>query len=298
MLLPVNLVSGANRKRSLPEFGSSTKCLYIRSFVNSQRPIIALPFKVLMLCFLAGIGIQSAFAQPAKGDTANYIQSYWYNGIGLLKRPLHFSGDQWITAAGSLVIVGSMTALDEPVNVVVADWQTDFANNFGKAGDVIGGAPFQLGISGSAMLVGSLAKSKPLLNFGLDNLQSQVFTGGVTFIVKNLFHRARPEAGEGAFAWYGPFNGWGNESFFSGHTALAFSTANMIFLHSKKKWWVGLLGFGTATAVGISRMQQQKHWSSDVMMGAIMGTVISTFVYKQQEKRRDAKQAVRLKILP
>ena len=67
----------------------------------------------------------------------------------------------------------------------------------------------------------------------------------------------------------------------------------MIFLHSHKKWWVGVLSFGGATAVGLSRMQQQKHWSSDVAMGAIMGTAISSWVYHQQEKRRAIKTRIK-----
>jgi membrane-associated phospholipid phosphatase len=242
---------------------------------------------MLMLC-----GVQAANAQYTKADTASYLASYWYHGVGLVKSPLRFTTDQWVTAAGSLVFVGSMVALDEPINAFAVNWTSEGWQSFGKAGDVAGGLPVQLGLSGSAILVGSLAKSKPILNFGLDNLQAQVFTGGIALVVKNLFHRARPLTNEGAFKWYGPFKNWGNDdyqSFFSGHTAIMFSTANMLFLHSKKNIWVGILGFGAATAVGVSRMQQQKHWSSDVVMGAIVGTAVSSFVYKQQEKRRNAK---------
>lgn len=238
--------------------------------------------------------LQSATAQTAKGDTATYLQSYWYNGIDLLKSPFHFSKEQWITTGGTILFSGAMIALDEPINLAMQRWTSEGANKFGEIGDVVGGAPFQLGISGGAMLVGAVAKNKAWLNFGLDNLQAQAFTGGFTLIVKNLFHRARPESGEGPYSWYGPFNGWGNDSYYSGHTALAFSTANMIFLHSKKKWWVGVLSFGAATAVGVSRMQQQKHWSSDVVMGAVMGTVISGWVYKKQEQRRAAKKQVKV----
>lgn len=237
--------------------------------------------------------LHSASAQNAKHDTATYVQSYWYNGVDLLKSPFHFSKEQWITTGGTILFSGAMIALDEPINLAMLRWNSDGANAFGKAGDVVGGIPFQLGISSGAMLVGAAAKNKAWVNFGLDNLQAQAFTGGVTLIIKNLFHRARPETGEGPYSWYGPFNGWGNDSYYSGHTALAFSTANMIFLHSKKKWWVGVLSFGAATAVGISRMQQQKHWSSDVVMGAVMGTVISGWVYKKQEQRRAAKKQVK-----
>lgn len=240
-------------------------------------------------------GLVAAHAQKNAADSASYIKSYWYNGIDLLKQPFGWGKDQWITAGGALVFTASMVSLDEAINQPMTNWNTQFAENFGKAGDIIGGLPVQAGITGSALLIGQLTKSKGLLHFGLDNLQAQAFTGAMALLFKNLSHRARPETGEGAFSWYGPFQQWGNdsyESFFSGHTALSFSTANMIFMHSGKKWWVGVLGFGTATAVGISRMQQQKHWSSDVVLGAIMGTAISSFVYKHQEKRRASKQQI------
>lgn len=248
-----------------------------------------------ILIALSATGIlQPATAQTTKLDTATYLQSYWYNGVDLLKAPFHFSKEQWITTGGTVLFAGAMITLDEPINLAMQRWTSDGAQRFGEIGAVVGGAPFQLGISGGAMLVGAASKNKGLINFGLDNLQAQAFTGGVTLIVKNLFHRARPYSGEGAYSWYGPFNGWGNDSYYSGHTALAFSTATMIFLHSKKKWWVGVLSFGAATAVGLSRMQQQKHWASDVVMGAVMGTVISGWVYKKQEQRRAAKKQVKL----
>jgi hypothetical protein len=232
---------------------------------------------------------QPAMAQRSPADSVSYLKSYWYNGLSLVQQPLHFNADQWITAGGCLVFVGSMVALDEAINVPVKNWNSDGANRLGRTGDVAGGLPVQLGISGSALLIGELANSKPLVHFGLDNLQAQMFTGGITLAFKYLFQRARPETGAGAFAWDGPFGGGKNDAFFSGHTALAFSTANMIFLHSRKKWWVGMLSFGSAAAVGLSRMQQQKHWGSDVVMGAIMGTAISSWVYHQQEKRRAIK---------
>lgn len=266
--------------------------MYIRTLVQ----MAALKHKRFLHFLLASMaigGAQPSIGQLTKRDTANYVQSYWYNGVDLLKSPFHFNKEQWITTGGTILFAGAVIALDEPINLTMETWDSKAANNFGKAGEIVGGAPFQLGISGGAMLVGAVTKKDGWLQFGLDNLQAQAFTGGITLIVKNVFHRARPETGEGAYSWYGPFNGWGNDSYYSGHTAMAFSTATMIFLHSKKKWWVGLLGYGAATAVGVSRMQQQKHWCSDVVMGAVMGTVISSWVYKKQEQRRTVKKQLK-----
>jgi membrane-associated phospholipid phosphatase len=186
--------------------------------------------------------------------------------------------------------------MDEALNIPFENWKTPGAEQFGKAGDVVGGLPFQLGLTGAALGIGYISRNKKWQNFALDNLQAQIFTGGITWVIKELTHRARPETGENNFAWYGPFNGKGNTSFFSGHTSLSFSTATMIYLHTGKKWWVGLLSYGAATAVGISRMQQQKHWASDVVAGALVGTAVSKFVYKHQEIRR--KQVKKLKPLP
>jgi membrane-associated phospholipid phosphatase len=160
----------------------------------------------------------------------------------------------------------------------------------------MGSGYFQFSITGLALGAGAIAHSKPLINFGLDNLQAQIFTSGITLFVKELTHRARPEEGEGAYKWYGPFKGSGNESFFSGHTSLSFCTATMIFLHSHKKWWVGVLGYTMATGIGVSRMQKEKHWASDVIVGATVGTAVASFVYRQQQKRRENNQ--KLTVIP
>jgi PAP2 superfamily len=216
----------------------------------------------------------------------SYIASYPKNIVSLVKTPFHWSADQWLQFGGSVILVGVLVPTDEVLNIPFENWTTSAAETFGEAGDVVGGAPFQFGLTGAALGVGLITKNKKWQNFALDNLQAQIFTGGLTWVVKELTHRARPETGEGNFAWYGPFHGQENKSFFSGHTSLSFSTATMIYLYTGRKWWVGALSYGTAAAVGISRMQQQKHWASDVVAGALIGTSVANFIYKQQQNRR------------
>jgi membrane-associated phospholipid phosphatase len=246
------------------------------------------------MAFLPAIAQKDSSSEKPSGNT--YIGSYPKNLAAMAKAPLRWNGDQWLQFGGSIILVGVLVPTDEVLNIPFENWTTPGAETFGDAGDVVGGAPFQLGLTGAALGVGWITKNKKWQNFALDNLQSQIFTGGFTWIFKELTHRARPETGEGNFAWYGPFHGQENKSFFSGHTSLSFSTATMIFLHTGKKWWVGALSYGAATAVGISRMQQQKHWASDVVTGAIIGTTVANFIYKQQESRRQ--KVFTLKTLP
>ena len=248
---------------------------------------------------LAAILVLHANAQIDTTTTLkkiSYLSSYPKNVGAMVTAPGHWKSEQWFQFGGSVVVVGALVTMDEVMNIPFKNWQSPFAINLGEAGDVVGGLPFQLGLTGAALGVGYISKNKKWQNFAFDNLQSQLFTGGITFVIKELAHRARPETGKDNYAWYGPFNGKGNQSFFSGHTSISFSTATMIFLHSGKKWWVGLLSYGTASVVGISRMQQQKHWGSDVVAGALVGTAVANFIYQQQEKRR--KQNTKLKPLP
>lgn len=41
----------------------------------------------------------------------------------------------------------------------------------------------------------------------------------------------------------------------------------------RSTWVIGPLMYGGATMVGLSRMYHDKHWASDVVLGAAIGTV-------------------------
>ena len=253
-------------------------------------------FITLLLC--SGVlATQAQKPDSTAAHTSGYVASYWHNGLRLIASPTKWRGDEWAKFGGTVAITSVIISMDEPISQVFFDWQTNVGTGFGNTGKAAG-IPFQLGLTGLALGVGAIAHNKPLVNFALDNLQAQVYTGGITWLAKELSSRARPRLGEGAYSWHGPFNksGDGYASFFSGHASLSYSTATMIFLHSNRKWWVGLISYTIATGISISRMQKQAHWASDVVLGAVVGSAVANFVYKQQEKRRHPAQ--KLTIIP
>ncbi|HSK12967.1 MAG TPA: phosphatase PAP2 family protein [Phnomibacter sp.] len=256
-----------------------------------------LRFFLLLCCFLTGVFSVVGQADSSRRPLSlSYLASYPRNMVAMVRSPAGWDREKWFQVGGSVILVGALIPMDEVLNIPFENWDTPGGEKFGETGDAVGDLPFQFGITGLAMGVGLVANNKQWQQFALDNLQAQLFTGGITWIVKELTHRARPYTENGNYAWYGPFSGSGHTSFFSGHTSLAFSTATMIFLHSGRKWWVGALGYGVASGVGLSRMQQQQHWASDVLAGALVGTAVSGFIYRQQEKRRSDIQ--KLKPLP
>ena len=63
-------------------------------------------------------------------------------------------------------------------------------------------------------------------------------------------------------------------SFPSGHTATAFMTATMLAKeYGFRSPWVGIGAYTVASATGLMRMANNKHWLSDVLTGAGIGIV-------------------------
>lgn len=71
-------------------------------------------------------------------------------------------------------------------------------------------------------------------------------------------------------------DGSNRHSFPSGHTATAFMTATMLAKeYGHKSPWIGVGAYTVASATGLMRMANNKHWLSDVMTGAGIG-ILST----------------------
>lgn len=90
-------------------------------------------------------------------------------------------------------------------------------------------------------------------------------------------------------------------SFPSGHTATAFTAATILHKEyglTRSPWW-SILGYGCATTTGIMRTLNNRHWISDVLVGAGIG-VISTdlgymmadLIFKKKGINREPRQGV------
>ena len=69
-------------------------------------------------------------------------------------------------------------------------------------------------------------------------------------------------------------------SFFSGHTSQAFTGATALYLEYKdSNKLYALSGYGFSTATGILRVTNNKHWLSDVIVGAGIGIFSARLVW-------------------
>lgn len=75
-------------------------------------------------------------------------------------------------------------------------------------------------------------------------------------------------------------DGSNRQSFPSGHTATAFVSAHILFKEYKDANFVlGISGYAVATATGVLRVMNNKHWVSDVVAGAGIGILSAEAAY-------------------
>jgi len=75
-------------------------------------------------------------------------------------------------------------------------------------------------------------------------------------------------------------DGSNNDSFPSGHTALAFAGAEFLYQEYKDvSIWYGVSGYIAASATGFLRMYNNKHWLTDVAAGAGFGILSTKAAY-------------------
>ena len=185
--------------------------------------------------------------------------------------------------------------IGDKINLTPATFERDFSNSYGISGnfsigsmnkDMIPDILFYGGLAGtyiSGLIDKNSISDKSFKRVFLFR-KSLVYTYTLTEWVKNLVKRERPD-------------GSNNRSFFSGHTATTFSAMTYFFLTSRdffENWSVTAHNsdlrtlfqsasfaacFGWASYVGYSRIKDKKHYLSDVLTGAAVGTIISYFLY-------------------
>jgi len=118
--------------------------------------------------------------------------------------------------------------------------------------------------AGSLLLLGAggLTGSRSLVRLGGDLTRSFALGGSLAWGLKAAFQRQRP--------------GGGPHSFPSGHTTIAFAAAPVFAKHLG--WRGGVLAYGIAAGTACGRLEERRHFTSDVIFGAALGLAVGRAV--------------------
>ena len=136
-------------------------------------------------------------------------------------------------------------------------------------------------IGGTMYLTGRLSKNERLADLGWHGTEALIVGGLVAGVIKGTAGRQRPHVRPRDPNSFQLFRGFGREdkyrSFPSGHTTSAFAAAAAVSSETSRwwpntRWIIGPALFTGAALTGVSRMYNNRHWASDVLVGAGLGT--------------------------
>jgi membrane-associated phospholipid phosphatase len=226
---------------------------------------------VLLAAFAATAAPSLVAGQtPMKGDSVHAAKTLftWRDGV--------------LAAAFTATTVG-MFPIDRSAARHLQDSTTQasrFLKNASRGVQYVAD-PGSLIIGVSMYGIGRVARWRDVADLGLHGTEAVVLSGAATAFIKGLAGRARPyvslDTNAHDFRLARGFNRGGYQSFPSGHTSAAFAAASVVTSESQR-WWprqtwlVAPAMYGGATLVGLSRMYNNAHWASDVVLGAAIGT--------------------------
>lgn len=215
-----------------------------------------------------------------------YFLSYLTDARDIYTAPAHWNKKQWISAGTVLGTTAILITQDAKIQEFAMNNRTDFLDNVEKYGfERWGGSKvytnYSLITMGVFYLHGELFDNQRSKRVALLGLKTFVVTGAILYIPKFMFGRHRPFADDPSdpYAWDGPFSG--HYSLPSGHTTSVFAIASIVASEYKDNPIVPVVAYSIATLTSISRVYENKHWGSDVLIGAVFGYAMGKLIYNK-----------------
>jgi len=225
------------------------------------------------------VAVAGATPRAARAMQADTLSS---DSVRATHTRLFTRRDVWL-AASVVATTAALMPADRGITEEFRDpWPQHNALLRGAANDFnFVGSPGVLVASVGLYGVGRLSHQRRWAMLGLYSTEAIAISGAATGLIKGVVGRARPYVNgddADAFALGRGFRNGGDTSFPSGHATAAFAAATVVATEGQR-WWphaarfVTPAAYGTATLVALARLYSDKHWASDVVMGAGIGTL-------------------------
>jgi hypothetical protein len=196
----------------------------------------------------------------------------------------------WVPA---LATTGFLIGYDRPVYAEINDWEErhPFIQSTSPYITFLGDEKFVTGLFSIFYISGEVFQDDKAKETAILGFQTLFHTGLAAQVVKHISGRQRPLMSGGMEdIWHGPKGAFvryqENEnirtynSFFSGHSTVAWGMAAVIAGQYKEVKAVPYISYGLATLVSLSRVTEDVHWPSDILIGAFLGYQIGRYMVR------------------
>ena len=203
--------------------------------------------------------------------------------------PFHIKGKDWVKVGGFVLVTGGVMLADKSIQSYAT--RLTERNPFVKeAGSHITnfGATYEVYTLAALAGYGFIFKNEKIKTTTYLATQAYLTSYVMFNLVKFLSNQQRPnyvdpKTGSISPKFHGPFYQFrkdanGNKpnvdsytAFPSGHTTLAFAAATVYAMEYRDRPLVPIIAYSAATLVGLTRITENKHWASNVLVGAALG---------------------------
>lgn len=245
-------------------------------------------FRILVFMFSLAFSCSALGAESAGLSIGSEIvqgaQRLGAEGKLMATTPLDFEdGLGWGTLA-AVGATGMAYLYDTKVRDRLQGARSDRLDKAADVGSLVGNPFLHLGVAAVFYGGGIVADSPRYKELGEMMGESLILADAATLILKEATGRARPLTGNGK----GEFRPFGfrsdYDSFPSMHTASSFALASVVSATTDSVL-TRFAAYGAATFVGFSRLYQNKHWASDVVLAAAIGELCGRVVTRYHATR-------------
>jgi membrane-associated phospholipid phosphatase len=228
----------------------------------------------ILISFLLVFIIQSNIYSQSEYD----IFQLENETIDFIKQPVNWDGDDWLKLG--LISAGTFLVIQEDQSIRDLfqrnlNYKNSAPNEFGR---IYGELYSPVIVAGAFGLHHLLSQDESSKKIAFEILQTTFYAGAITTALKLAFGRTRPGTADGSKS----FGNWSLlddsfHSFPSGHTTVAFSISTVLSKNAKTDF-LKAIAYVPALLTAVSRVYQDDHWASDVIIGGIVGYTVGDWV--------------------
>ncbi len=227
------------------------------------------------------------------GETLNldFAKATLQDTAYVLKSPLHFDAEDWKKAGAVAGITALLLIYDEDIQEwsqrnKLEKWYTeyepDFSDDLAEWVKPLGDYDKMALPLGAFYLYGYFAHDTRARRTVLLTAETLIISNLIGQTMKRVIDRERP-SGYGIYhEWGPPSNSVPDQSMPSGHAINAFAIATVFANQYEHRKWVPPVAYGLALLTGASRVHENRHWTSDVFVGACIGYFTAKAVLRRQ----------------
>ncbi len=262
--------------------------------------------ELLLIIFAFLLNTFSAQAQSKKPaySTDSFFPSVYKDikiglsdGGRLVSAPFSFTEKDWLITSG--IIGGTALAFlaDKSIRSDLQKHHSKGLDNFTEAGRYYGNGIYPALLGGIIYLGGKAFHNDDVSSTGRMMIESLVYSGIITTILKASLGRSRPYMNLGNTHFKGFQINNDYLSFPSGHVTVAFAVSSVLAAKIDNVY-ASIFLYGLAGLTAFQRIYADQHWFSDTVFAATVSTVVGRAIVNYDEERNKENKNVSLSFYP